>query len=245
MSTEHLQYLTTYEHNDKIRLGNKGDGGYVIANLSGNYDCYISAGVNNEESFSKEFIEHYNMDLSNNYAFDGTIESYPYIYTKNIHFVKKNISGENTQDTTNLNYLIRKYNDIFLKMDIEGGEYDWFLSLSENDLTHFKQMVFELHCINDDRFGCSYENKMKCLKKLSNTHYIIHAHANNNGTGWGIDREVNGIPNIIELTYIRKDNILVPTRNTIPLPIEGLDFKNAPYSEMDLNFPPFTFRVSI
>jgi hypothetical protein len=141
MSTEHLQYLTTYEHNNKIRLGNKGDGGYVIANLSGNYDCYISAGVNNEESFSKEFIEYYNMDLSNNYAFDGTIESYPHSYTKNIHFVKKNISGENTQDTTNLNYLIRKYNDIFLKMDIEGGEYDWFLSLSENDLTHFKQIV--------------------------------------------------------------------------------------------------------
>ena len=84
MSTEHLQYLTTYEHNDKFRLGNKGDGGYVIANLSGNYDCYISAGVNDEESFSKEFIEYYNMDLSNNYAFDGTIESYPYIYTKNI-----------------------------------------------------------------------------------------------------------------------------------------------------------------
>ena len=41
MSTEHLQYLTTYEHNNKFRLGNKGDGGYVIANLSGNYDCYI------------------------------------------------------------------------------------------------------------------------------------------------------------------------------------------------------------
>ena len=29
----------------KIRLGDSGDGGYVIANLGAIYDCYISAGV--------------------------------------------------------------------------------------------------------------------------------------------------------------------------------------------------------
>jgi hypothetical protein len=241
MTTEHIQYLTTYQYVNKFRLGNNGDGGYVIANLDGDYDLYISAGVSNEESFTKEFINHYKLDLSKNYAFDGTIQNYPYEYTQNIHFVRKNISDVNSEETTNLKYLIQNNKNIFLKMDIEGGEYPWFLSLSDEELSHFKQMVFELHCINDDRFGCSFEKKVECLKKLAKNHYIIHAHANNNGVGWGKDREVNGIPNIIELTYIRKDCIDTPTLNTIPLPIEGLDFKNAPYDEMNLNFPPFTF----
>jgi hypothetical protein len=240
MSTEHIQYLTTYEYSKKLRFGQKGDGGYVIADLSGNYDCYISAGVSDEESFTRDFIKHYNLDLSKNYAFDGTIQAYPWQYTQNLHYIKKNISGENTDTTTNLKYLIEKHNDIFLKMDIEGGEYPWFLSLTEDDLKHFKQMVFELHCINDDRFDCPYDKKLECLKKLASTHYIVHAHANNNGTGWGVDREVNGIPTIIELTYIRKDCLEYPTLNKTPLPIEGLDFKNAPYSELSLNFPPFT-----
>jgi hypothetical protein len=238
-----LKYLTTYHFDNKLRLGNKGDGGYVIAKLPGDYDCYISAGVNDEESFSRDFINYYNMDLSQNYAFDGTINGYPYNYTNNIHFVKKNISGKNTSNTTNLKYLINKYDDIFLKMDIEGGEYPWLECLNENDLLKFKQIVIEYHCLNDDRFGCNYENKMKCLDKLANTHYIIHAHPNNNGVGWGVDREVNGIPNIIELTYIRKNCLENPVLNTTPFPIEGLDYKNAPYSDMSLTAPPFTFRA--
>lgn len=238
----HLQFLTTYEFSNKIRLGNKGDGGYVIAELPDSYDCYISAGVNDEESFSRDFINYYNLDLANNYAFDGTIESYPHSYTRNIHFVKKNIGGVNTEEITDLKYLISKYNNIFLKMDIEGGEYPWLLSLTEEDLTHFKQIVIELHCVNDDRFDCSFIKKLECLKKLASTHYIVHVHPNNNGTGWGQDREVNGIPNIMEVTYIRKDYLPSPKLNTISLPVEGLDFKNAPYSEMGLDFPPFTFR---
>jgi hypothetical protein len=43
---------------------------------------------------------------------------------------------------------------------------------------------------------------------------------------------------------VRKDCIENPRLNTTPLPVEGLDFKNAPYSEMDLNFPPFTHKNS-
>jgi hypothetical protein len=57
------------------------------------YDCYISAGVSNEESFSRDFINKYNMTSQNSFAFDGTINNYPYEYTKNITFYKKNIDG--------------------------------------------------------------------------------------------------------------------------------------------------------
>jgi hypothetical protein len=240
----YTQYLTTYSYPAKIRLGNKGDGGYVIADLSGSYDCYISAGVNNEESFSRDFIRHAQMDLANSYAFDGTIDGYPYNYTADIHFVRKNISGENTATTTNLKYLIQKYNDIFLKMDIEGGEYPWLASLSADDLAHFRQIVLEIHCPGNDEFGSTRDVKHACLKALANSHYIVHAHANNNGTGWGQNREhPEGVPTILELTYIRKDCVASePPLNRVAFPIEGLDYKNAPYSDMSLTRPPFCFR---
>ena len=41
--------------------------------------------------------------------------------------------------------------------------------------------------------------RTKCLEKLSNTHYIVHAHGNNYGS------VVNKIPDVIELTYVNKN----------------------------------------
>lgn len=239
---DYVQYLTTYHYPSKRRLGNRGDGGYVIADLSGNYDCYISAGVNDEESFSRDFIQHANMTSETNYAFDGTINNYPYQYTTDIHFVRKNIADTNTQTTTNLKYLIRNFTNIFLKMDIEGGEYPWLASLSLDDLCHFKQIVMEIHCPADDTFGSTRQIKCDGLRKLAETHYLVHAHANNNGTGWGQNREHEGIPTILELTYIRKDTVSsqLPL-NTLPFPDPNLDYKNAPYSDMSLTSPPFCF----
>ena len=57
------------------------DGGYVLAELDGDYDCYISAGINNEESFSRDFINKYKINKNNSYGFDGTINDYPYEFT--------------------------------------------------------------------------------------------------------------------------------------------------------------------
>ena len=69
--------LKVYNFANKIRLGENCDGGYVIGDIYNNYDCYISAGVSNEESFSRDFINKYDMNHENSYAFDGTINSYP------------------------------------------------------------------------------------------------------------------------------------------------------------------------
>jgi len=39
--------LQLYNFDKKIRLGSNNDGGYVIADLGVDYDCYISAGISN------------------------------------------------------------------------------------------------------------------------------------------------------------------------------------------------------
>lgn len=236
----HLDLLQVYQFDKKIRCGAKQDGGYVFAELDGAYDCYLSAGVSNEESFTRDFLAKYPLlNESNSFAFDGTIANYPYQYTTNISFIKKNIGGVNDAKHTNLWHWTTRYHDIFLKMDVEGGEYPWLQSMDEEQLSSFKQIVIEFHGITNDGWGCPYRNKVECLKKLANTHYLIHAHGNNHGP------VTNKIPDVIELTYIHKKCVdTPPPRNTHSLPQKGLDFPNKSNAkDIDLNHYPFVSQT--
>lgn len=214
--------LTVYHWDDKIRLGIQQDGGYVIANNIGPYDMYISAGVSCEESFTRDFVNMYHMNESNSFAFDGTIESYPYEYTTNISFIRKNISTVNDTRNTNLDNLLASHTNAFLKMDIEGHEWKWIHYT--NHLKNIKQMVIEFHGVYDECW-CGNKNNLppgftyECFEKIAETHYLIHVHGNTVGGS------VDGLPNVIELTYVRKDNHVL-RRNTTCFPIKGLDFPN-------------------
>lgn len=232
---EILKYLNVYYFQNKFRLGNKFDGGYVIGDLEGEYDCYISAGVSDEESFSRDFINYYKMNKNNSFAFDGTINNYPVNYTNNITFIKKNINSFFDSKNANLLYFMRTFKNIFLKMDIEGCEINWLLNTQEKDLLSFKQIVMEFHGINDDSWGATYKQKVECFKKLHNTHYLIHVHGNNNG---GV---TNNIPDVIEATFIRKDCFnVIPELNKLSLPIKNLDFPCVKLKQdINLSFPPF------
>lgn len=230
-----LELLKVHYFEKKSRLGEKKDGGYICAELDGNYDCYISAGVSIEESFSRDFINKYKIIKENSFGFDGTIEKYPYHYTENIQFIKKNINNYNDENNTNLNFLTDKYFNIFLKIDIEGGEYPWLLTMDEFKLNKFKQIIIEFHGITDNEWNCNYSDKIKCLEKLSKTHYLVHAHGNNYA------KVVNNIPDVIELTYVNKNYFnYIPDLNEVPLPIKNLDFpNNEAKADISLNFYPF------
>jgi hypothetical protein len=230
-----LELLQVYNFDNKKRYGATNDGGYVIAELNNEkYDCYISAGISNEESFSRDFIKAHNMNKSNSFGFDGTIRDYPWNYTKDITFFKKNINSFNDDKNTDLSFLLDKYNNIFLKMDIEGGEYPWLLNLDISKLKKIKQIVMEVHSITNNNIT-HYNNKVKCLEKLANTHYLVHAHGNNHGI------VVNNIPDVIELTYVNKDYFKsIPEFNSTPLPIPNMDFPcNRNKKDINLTFYPF------
>jgi len=229
------ELLQVYGFDKKLRLGSNKDGGYVIADLEGGYDCYISAGISDEESFSRDFITKYDMNKQNSYGFDGTIRNYPYQYTRKISFIRKNIGPDETATHNNMAILMEAFDNIFLKMDIEGGEYPWLMWMDEEKLNKFKQIVIEFHGINDDTNGCTYQDKVQCLKKLSNTHYLVHAHGNNHGGAHGL------FPDVIELTYVNKNCFHDPPElNKRPLPDPHVDKPNNENAQdMNLNFYPF------
>ena len=88
-------HFTTYAipRDQKVRYGAAGDGGYVTVKMPITYDCYISAGVSNEESFTRDFLSkeaHY-LTKDHCFGYDGTIEDYPWSYCQNITFRKQNI----------------------------------------------------------------------------------------------------------------------------------------------------------
>lgn len=240
MNSKDKRLLRVYEYSKKKRYGNLYDGGYVIAQIPTEYDCYISCGVETDESFSRDFLKDYHIPHDSRFAFDGTINEYPDGFVDDIHFVKKNIGRYNTDTYSNLKIYTKMYSNIFMKMDIEGGEYDWLKSMSETQLKKFGQIVIEFHGIcTGESWGTSYSKKMKCIQQLLKTHYIVHAHGNNHSP------IVNGIPDVIELTFVnnkfmRKHIFHTPKLNTYPLPTLDLDYPNKKtINDYSLNHYPF------
>jgi len=227
-----------YQYNDKIRCGSS-----VIGEVDTRYDCYISSNINDD--FSADFVKRYGMNEFNSF---GVNEK-----TKNIaenpimSFVSKRIGSMNDEKTTNLSPLLDKYCSIFMKIDIEGAEWEWLSAINEIQLANVAQIVIEFHCITNTSWHWSsinhfvpYTEKLTVLEKMASTHYLIHAHGNN------ADRTAyNGIPNVIEMTYINKRYFSeIPSENTTPFPIDGLDFpKEKKSSDIDLNFYPFVNTI--
>ena len=85
---------------NKIRCGDIIDGGYVIGDLNTSYDCFISAGISNNDDFSIVFIDKYKMNNCHCYGFDGTVEQLPLNLSDKMIFVKKNIGYKNDEKTT-------------------------------------------------------------------------------------------------------------------------------------------------
>ena len=242
--TNNLDLLTVYHFDNKIRLGDKYEGGYVLGDVDTKYDCFISAGIADNCNFSFEFINKYDMNIENCFGFDGTVNHAPLNLTNKITFIKKNIGSINDDKTTNLSDLFEKYNNIFLKMDIEGGEWQWLSFMNDVYLSKISQLVIEIHGITTDSwhnmtihsFNCDYNEKINCLKKINKTHFLIHAHGNNADLV-----SYNGMPNVIELTYVNKKYCeTVLELNSTPLPIKYLDYPNEKLCpDVNLNFPPF------
>ena len=225
----------SYEGIKKQRIGSKYDGGYIVClDINQNYDMIISGGAGNNISFEKELISIIDQDCI---IYDHTVN------IKNIHNYhnlnnKKLIHSKTKLNKNNQHFFnfINTYKNIFLKLDIEGGEYELLECLTQEQIRRFKQIVIEIHR------PYAY-NKFNLIKKLFTNHRLIHLHANNCcGTTNIIGIEM---PKIIELTLIRNDTIpsdtiLIP--NTANLPTE-LDFPNLRFKpEIQLDYYPFVLN---
>ena len=146
----------------KIRLGKDNDGGYVICNMPDGYDMFVACGIAGDISFEKDFLNMYNVEC---YAFDGTVNGLPEDI-KEINFIQKNIGNTNTDKLTNLHSYIENYENVFLKMDIEGHEYDVFDTFDSGLLKKFKQIVMEFHTPAEIRLYPEYFKDLSHINEV-------------------------------------------------------------------------------
>ena len=130
-----------------------------------------------------------------------------------------------------MKYFFEKYQNIFMKMDIEGEENNLFESFSDADLLKIRQLVIEFHSAE----------QIVIPTRLAKTHWLVHFHGNNCcGT-----KKVNNIiiPNVFECTYIRKeiDEILSYNIDPIPFTLDQPNLKNnfTKKEDIRIDWPPF------
>jgi hypothetical protein len=227
--------LTCYKSPfNKIRLGKNYDGGYIIIDVPNiNYNLFLSGGINNDISFEKDFIEKFSSTKC--YAYDGTIDKLPEEYEK-IQFIKKNIGDVNNDKITNLHDKIDSHTNIFLKMDIEGGEISWINSLSDRQINKFEQIVIEFH----NPFS---EKEIEVFNKLNKNHYLVHFHGNNSPETNLVNHKGIEIPIVFECTYLHKKYFIkVPTLNTDIIPSDIDMPNNSTKPDIVIDYLPFVYK---
>jgi hypothetical protein len=224
----------------KRRIGRWCDGGYAIADIPGmKYDALFAGGVCDDISFEEDFIKYQDTNIPV-FAFDGTVDKLPPSqYQSQIHFIRKNIGNHESEGWTNLHGLLSQHSsrssntNVFVKMDIEGGEVAWIRSLGKDHMDSIAQFVMEFH----NPFG---KDEIDMFKKINETHILIHFHPNNVGGA----RVHNGtyIPNIFECTYLHKRFFYDRTAvlNMDYIPNDAVDVRNLGFKEeIWMSHPPF------
>ena len=132
----------------------------------------------------------------------------------NKHFEKKIVFKKRNDNETTIPDILANYNEIFLKVDIEGDEYKILNDIKRNS-SKIIFLVIEFHDVNKN-----IEKIKNFIKKLDLK--IIHIHGNNYG---GLDKNNN--PKVIELSLLNSKKIklkkILSKRN---YPINDLDYKN-------------------
>jgi len=221
-------------HYEKKRIGKDNDGGYIIADLPGEYDMLISGGISGDISFEQRFLDRF-INVNKCYAFDGTINQLPG-NDERITFVKKNLGADNSESLSNLNEYLVQGKNIFMKIDIEGHEFRLFPAILPDLFLNVKQLVLEIHTPADIQLHPDYfkglhdihgKQLFELMKLINKTHTLVHFHGNN---GCNLQKLFNIIPfpHVFECTFIRNDYVKEKILNDEPFPTP-LDMKNVTY----------------
>jgi hypothetical protein len=229
-----LQWLCPVDGPVLTRLGNFMDGGYVVPlDLINQSQALISLGLGDNWSFDQDW--HAKKPQDPIHMYDGTVikDQLKVAYNVGVrghidlqteyegffqgqvqHFVENVGPGPGqTSLATCLARLDEK--NVFIKMDIEGGEY-----VLINDLINYRDritgMVMEFHFCNGNR--TQFETAVKMLQ----AHYsIVHLHANNH-----VDIGPEGLTDCLELTFMNNNRWQVNDKPRYNFYIDGLDFSN-------------------
>lgn len=185
-----------------VRIGKRADGGYIMLDDFDGIEACYSFGIGTEVSWEEDMATR-GIDV---YCYDHTIGHMPGNNEK-LHFFRNGIAGADSRDGilktmgTFLRENKNRTDNLILKMDVEGAEWEFLQEVEKSVLSRFKQMTFELHNLTDEKQS---REIFGCLNKLKETHQPVWIHGNNAGL---VERAGDYmVPQMLEITYVRKDS---------------------------------------
>ena len=133
---------------------------------------------------------------------------------KNTHILKKIVSKKKSNKQITINEILKDLNNVLLKVDIEGDEYQILKEINKNT-KKLNLLIIEFHKVSQNL------EKIKKFIKSSKLK-LIHIHGNNYTV-----LENKNMPRVLELTLKNKKKFrLNNKRSNYSYPINGLDYKN-------------------
>ena len=192
-----------------IRLGGDNDGGYVVpSQVLEASEALMGYGISDDISFEREFSQRFNKP---SYGFDCGVQNIETgdsrchffsecIGTSDYLYENQISSGRVSFFSDQLQRLGLKNKKIFIKMDIEGAEFEVLYDIL-NHSDNVTGIVFEFHMT-----PCGTPKKaLQILSSLDRHFVLVHLH----GTNVTFDcfkskNAKNYIPTVLELTYVNK-----------------------------------------
>jgi len=188
-----------------FRVGDFGDGGYLVPNdLDGITACF-SPGVSVQSSFELDLAKH----GIRSFMADGSVDA-PSLAVPNAEFIKKHLAAQSGEGTTSLeDWMVQcapSEGDMILQMDIEGAEYNVLSTLPDELLNRFRIIILELHRIPSILTKpVMFKRAFPALSALGKGFVCTHIHPNNASGSVEVDGDI--IPRVIEATFLRRDRI--------------------------------------
>jgi hypothetical protein len=210
----------------KVRIGAAADGGYVMLDDFVNARHALSLGVGPEVSWDADVAAR-GLRV---FQYDDTVDGSP---QQNANFVfagqRVGAAKARAADTTLEEIMARPElatdNEVIVKMDIEGCEWEALAETDTATLARMRQLAIEFHELR--RFGDDAwrDRALKALANLTATHVCIHVHGNN----WGPFTVIGGIPfpEGFEASFVRRSDhgAAAPSKAIFPT---ALDQPNNP-----------------
>lgn len=203
-----------------IRLGPAGDGGYLVPDDLAGITALFSPGVDRVSGFELDCAE-LGMDV---FMADRSVDSPPIAHER-FNFVRKYIGATNNEAFMTLDSWVASAGDkgkgeLLLQIDIEGYEYEAFMSLSDGLLSRFRIIAAEFHDLNMLWSKPFFRIASRVFEKILQTHYCVHIHPNNVGEIIHVDGLE--IPLLAEFTFIRRDRATtVQWATALPHPLDA------------------------
>lgn len=214
-----------FEHG-LLRLGPKGDGGYLVPNDLSGISALFSPGVSQVSGFEKDCGDRGMTVFLADQSVDGPAESHD-----RFNFTKKFIGSVTRKEYITLDdwvnaSLLEKESDLLLQMDIEGYEFEVIISASEKLMRRFRIIVIEFHNLHYLWSRPYFKLATAAFDKILQNHSCVHIHPNNSD-----GKLKNGaicIPKLMEFTFLRNDRFDRRSyQRTFPHPLDCDNTKNA------------------